>query len=122
MGGFFTKRLVEPLPDYGINSHIEHERGERTPLCNAPFSAKRLPVIAPGPGHQFCRIPEMLLESQHLWPDSIVRQNIERLFPIKRIVCLLQINIDLIEWALITPGQALVELGLDCGSSGPPLR
>ncbi len=121
MGGLFTKRLVEPLPDYGINTHIEHERGEWTPLGNAPLGAKRLPVITPSPAHQFSRIPEMFLESQHPWPDSIGRQDIERSFPIKLIICLLQINIDLVKRALIAPAQALVELGLDRGGYGPPL-
>ena len=60
---FFTKGLVEPLPDYGIDTHIEHESGERAPLCNAPSSAKHLPVIAPSPACQFYCLPEMLLES-----------------------------------------------------------
>ncbi len=46
-GSFFTKRLVEPFPDYGINTHVEHERGEQTLLRNAPSSTKRLPVISP---------------------------------------------------------------------------
>jgi hypothetical protein len=36
VGGFFTKRLVEPLPDYGVNPHTKHERGEQTPLSNIP--------------------------------------------------------------------------------------
>jgi hypothetical protein len=89
-------RLVEPLPDDGIDTHIKHERGEWTPLGNAPFSAKRLPVITPGPAHQLCCIPEMLLECQHFRPNPIGHQNIELSFPIKHIILLLQIDVDLI--------------------------
>jgi hypothetical protein len=57
----------------------------------------------------------MLLEAQHPWSDSIGQQNYERLLPIKRIVRLLQIYIDLIEQALIAPGYALSKLRLNRG-------
>jgi hypothetical protein len=43
----FTKHLVEPLSDHGIDAHIRHERGECPPLSNAPSIAKRLPIISP---------------------------------------------------------------------------
>jgi hypothetical protein len=57
----------------------------------------------------------MFLEAQHPWPDSIGRQNLERLLPVKRIIGLLQIYINLIERALVMPGQALSKLSLDHG-------
>jgi hypothetical protein len=99
----FIKRLIKPFPDYGIDTHIKHERGEWAPLSNAPLGIKRFPVITPGAAHQFCGVPEMLLEALHPWSDSIGHQNYERSLPIKRIVGLLQIYIDLIERALIAP-------------------
>jgi hypothetical protein len=99
-----VKSLTNPLPVYGIGTHIKHERGECSPLGNTLLGIKRLPIITPGMAHQFCCVPEMLLEAQHPWPDSIGCQNIKLLLPIKRIVCLLQIYMYLIEWALIAPG------------------
>jgi hypothetical protein len=64
----------------------------------------------------------MLLEVQHPWPNSIGCQNLKRLLPIKRVVGLLQIYIDLLERALVAPGQALSKLSLDCGHPHSPPR
>jgi len=47
-------------------------------------------------------------------------KNLESLLPIKVVIGLLQIYVDLVERALITPGQALVELGLDPGCPCTP--
>jgi hypothetical protein len=63
----------------------------------------------------------MLLEGEQLRPHPIGRQNLERSLPIKRVICLLQIYIDLVERALVASGQALVELGLDRGGPRSPL-
>ncbi len=41
---------------------------------------------------------------------------------IKSVIGLLQIDIDLVEPALIVPGQVLVELGLICGGPGTPFQ
>ncbi len=91
------------------------QQGELAPLSNAPLGIKRLPTITPSVAHHFCHVPEMLLEAQHHLSNSIGCQNIKCLLPIKCIICLLQTYIDLIERALITPGQALSKLCLDCG-------
>jgi hypothetical protein len=72
---------------------------------------------------QSSRLPELLLEGKQLRPHPIGRQNLERSLPIKRVVCLLQIYIDLVEQALVAPGQALVELGLNRdGPRSPPWK
>ena len=78
------------------------------------------PLSTPNGSDQSRCLPEMLLEGKQLRPGPIGRQNFERLLPIKRIVCLLQIYPDLVKWALVAPGQALVELGLDCGGPRSP--
>ena len=117
--GFIT-RLTKPLPDHGIDTYIQHERGEWSSLSNAPLSIKKFPVFSPGTAYQFCRVPELLLEAHHHWPDSIGPQNIERSFPIKRVVCLLQIHKILIEQALIAPSQTLSKLCLDPGRPHSP--
>ncbi len=64
----------------------------------------------------------MFLKSQQPCPHPVGRQNFECSLPIKRAICLLQIYIDLVERALVAPGLALVELGLDCGGPGAPPR
>ena len=119
---FFTKRLVEPLSDYGIDAHVKHKRREGTPLGDAASGAKRLPIITPGPAYQNGSLPEMLLEGEQFWSNPIGRQNLECSLPIKRVVGFLQIYLDLVERALIAPSQTLVEFGFDCGGPRSPSR
>ncbi len=76
----------------------------------------------PSMAHQFGCVLDVFLEAQHLWSGSIGCQNLECLLPIKRIIGLLQIYIDLIEQGLVAPGQALIKLCLNCGRPCNPPR
>ncbi len=106
---------MEPLTDNSIDTHIEHEQGEGAPLSDTPKGRKRTPIAPSSAKNHFCILPERVLQSQQFGPHPVGCLDFEHVPPVDRVLCLLEIQIDLVEGALITPRQLLGQYRLNRG-------
>ena len=71
-----AQHLLEPLPYDRIDTHIEHEAGERSPLRNASIGSEGLTIVAPSATDHLRIVPEPLLQTEQIWTHPVASQDL----------------------------------------------
>jgi len=117
-----SQHLLEPLPYDTVDTNIEHEAGERSPLRNASIGSEGHTIIAPSTTNHLRVIPEPFLQIQQIWTHPVASQDLKASPPIEGVISLPQIQINLVEGLLINPRKLLLQLYLHDGCPRAPFR
>jgi hypothetical protein len=115
-----SQHLLEPLSHDTVNTNIEHEAGERSPLRYASIGSEGHTITAPSTTNHLRIVPELFLQTQQIWTHSVASQDLEALPPVKGIIGLPQIQINLVEGFLLNPSKLLLQLYLHYGRPHTP--
>ncbi len=107
MCGLFVYPPPKPLPYHCINTPIEHEAGEWATLSDAPGGPKRFPKTTPSSTDHLRLIPEHCLEAQEFGTYPIPSHDGKALLLVQMVICLPQVDKDLMQRLLLHPCQLL---------------